>query len=108
MADPSRVTRSLLHGGERYDQEIVDFLEEKRFQVFDMNLVHVEDYKAFNLDPGAYLQRYFIGHYNPSGNHLFAYALRDRVVDWLEPKPVTYRDTTQKRIDFKGYLPEIK
>lgn len=107
LLDPSRVARPLLHGGERYDQEIVDFLEEKRFQVFDMNLVHVEDYKAFNLDPGAYLQRYFIGHYNPSGNHFFAYSLRDRVVDWLEPKPVTYRDTTQKRIDFKGYLPEI-
>jgi hypothetical protein len=53
-----------------------------------------------------YFKRYFIGHYNPAGNHFFAHALKDRVVEWLDPKPLPYRDTTQRVIDFKGYLQE--
>jgi hypothetical protein len=108
LLDPSRVTRVLLQGGARYDQEIVDFLKENQFTVFDMNLVHCEDYKCFNLRASAYLERYFIGHYNPAGNHLFAYSLKNRVVDWLDPKSLPYRNPTQKLIDFKGYLREIE
>jgi len=108
LLDPSRVTRVLLQGGVRYDQEIVDFLKENQFMVFDMNLVHCQDYKSFNLSPSAYMKRYFIGHYSPAGNHFFAYSLKDRIVDWLDPKPLPYRNTTQKLIDFKGYLPEVK
>lgn len=106
LLDPYRVTRTLLQGGTRYDQEIVDFLQENEFTVFDMNLVHCEDYKCFNLDVGDYFRRYFIGHYSPAGNHFFAYSLKDRVVDWLDPKPLPYRDSTQQIIDFKGYLQE--
>jgi hypothetical protein len=106
LLDPYRVTRTLLDGDARYDQEIVDFLQENDFTVFDMNLVHCEDYKSFNLSVGDYFRRYFIGHYNPAGNHFFGYALKDRVVDWLDPKPLPYRDTTQQIIDFKGYLQE--
>jgi hypothetical protein len=105
LLDPYRVTRVLLEGGERYDQEIVDYLKENEFRVFDMNLVHVEDYKSFNLSVTDYFKRYYIGHYNPTGNHLFAYSLKDHVVDWLDPKPLPYRDVTHQSIDFKGYLP---
>ena len=104
LLDPYRVTRTLLEGGTRYDQEIVDFLDENEFTVFDMNLVHCEDYKSFNLSVSDYFKRYFIGHYNPAGNHFFAYTLKDLVVDWLDPKPLPYRNTTQNIIDFKGYL----
>jgi hypothetical protein len=106
LLDPYRVTRSLLEGRTRYDQEIADFLKENKFTVFDMNLVHCEDYKSFNLGVGDYFKRYFIGHYSPAGNHFFAYALKDAVVDWLDPKPFPYRDTTRMIIDFKGYLDE--
>ncbi len=106
LLDPYRVTRTLLQGGSRYDQEIVDFLHENDFTVFDMNLVHGEDFKSFNLSVDGYFKRYFIGHYSPAGNHFFAYAIKDVVVDWLDPKPLPYRDTTQQIIDFKGYLQE--
>ena len=104
LLDPYRVTRVLLEGGERYDQEIVDFLAEHEFNVFDMNLVHQEDFKSFRLTPSEYFARYFIGHYSPAGNHFFAYSLKNKVVDWLEPKPLPYRETKQKIIDFRGYL----
>lgn len=61
-------------------------------------------YKAFNLSVADYFKRYFIGHYNPRGNHLFAYSLKDRIVDWLDPKPLPYRDTSQRITEFRGYL----
>lgn len=104
LFDPYRVTRVLLKGGDRYDQEIVDFISEHKFKVFDMNLVHQQDFESFDLSIDDYFKRYFIGHYNPAGNHFFAYALKDTVVDWLQPKPLPYRDTQQQIIDFKGYL----
>lgn len=100
------VTRQLINTGERYDRRIVDFLEEREARYFDMNPVHVEDYKSFNLPLEEYMNRYFAGHYSPKGNHFFAFAIKDAVVDWLDPKPITYRDDAQARISFEeGYLP---
>jgi hypothetical protein len=72
-----------------------------------MNLVHQEDYKVFKLSVEDYMQRYFIGHYNPAGNHFFAFSIKDTIVKWLDPKPITYRNDKSRMIDFKGYLPEI-
>lgn len=104
--DPYGVLRPMIHGEARYDQEIVDYIEENDFKFFDMNHVHVEDFKKFKIPLDEYLQRYFIGHYNPSGNHFFAYALKDTLVDWLDPKPITYQQGDGKLIRFKGYLEE--
>jgi hypothetical protein len=102
--DPRIAMRQLLEGKSRVDQEIVDFLEENKFNYFDMNLVHVEDYKDFNLSIDEYYDRYFIGHYNPRGNHFFAYSLKSKVVNWLDPMPFTYRTGDRPSIDFEGYL----
>jgi hypothetical protein len=98
------VTRKLLDGGERYDQEIVDFLREKKFLTFDMNVVHQDDFKNFRLNSSDYMKRYNIGPYSPTGNHFFAFSLKDYVVNWLGPKPLPYRQSKQKIIDFKNYL----
>ncbi|MBW7991538.1 MAG: hypothetical protein FVQ84_16215 [Planctomycetes bacterium] len=102
--DPYRVTRQLLQGGKRYDREIVDFLKERDINYIDMNLVHVEDFKSFNLSINDYFKRYFIGHYSPAGNHFFAYSIKDRIVEWLDPKPITYKGRARKMIEFKEYL----
>lgn len=104
LLDPYRVTRAMLEGKPRYDQEIVDFLHQNKFRTFDMNVVHQEDYKSFNLNPADYMRRYYIGHYSPAGNHFFAFSLKDNVVDWLVPKPLPYRASKQKIIDFNEYL----
>jgi hypothetical protein len=104
--DPS-LTRKLLDKTEaRYDREIVDFLNGSKFNYIDMNLVHVEDFKSFNLSVDDYFERYFIGHYSPVGNHFFAYSIKDRIINWLDPKPITYQDSARKMIEFKGYLQE--
>lgn len=102
--DPRIAMRQLLEGEPRVDQEIVDFLDQNNFNCFDMNRVHAEDYKSFNLSIEEYYDRYFIGHYNPGGNHFFAYSLKNKVVDWLDPKPFTYQVGDRQSIDFEGYL----
>jgi hypothetical protein len=106
LFDPSGVMKPLVEGKPRYDQEIVDFLKERRFRYFDMNLVHVADYKNFRVPFDQYVKRYFIGHYNPAGNHFFAYAIKDTVIEWLDPKPVPYQNQDGRWITFEGYLPK--
>jgi hypothetical protein len=106
LFDPSRVMRPLVAGKPRYDQVIVNFLVEHRFRYFDMNVVHVQDFKSFSVPFDQYLKRYFIGHYNPAGNHFFAYAIKDTVIDWLDPKPITYQNQSEREITFENYLPK--
>jgi hypothetical protein len=106
LFDPSRVLRPLVQGKPRYDQAIVDFLRDEQFRYFDMNLVHVEDFKNFSIPFDQYMKRYFIGHYSPAGNHFFASSIRRNVVDWLEPKPITCQNQEDRWITFEGYLPK--
>lgn len=104
--DPYGVFRPMVQGEVRYDQEVMDFIQDNNLRYFDMNEVHLEDYKKFNLSMDEYMDRYFIGHYKPAGNHFFAYAIKDSIVDWLNPKPITYLRDDRKVIRFKGYLQE--
>lgn len=106
LFDPGRVLPQLVEGRARYDQEIVDFLRKNGFTYFDMNVVHAEDFKCFRLTYEQYRRRYFIGHYNPSGNHFFAFAIKDTIVNWLDPKPITYLPGDDNMIRFKDYLRE--
>ena len=66
---------------------------------------HVEEFRTFNLDEWAYVNRYYIGHYSPMGNRFFADAVKDDILSWLDPKPVTYRDDS-RLLRFEDYLPE--
>ena len=101
-----KATRQLLQGEPRYDQEIVDYIEARNWPLFDMNLVHAEDFKSFNLSIKDYMKRYYIGHYSPAGNHFFAFSIKDTLVNRLDPKPITYLADDEAVIDFKGYLAE--
>ena len=71
-----------------------------------MNVVHARDFKDFGGSLEDYRKRYFIGHYSPHGNHFFAFAIKRQIVEWLDPKPITYQPGDQRWIDFRGYLPE--
>ena len=70
-----------------------------------MNVVQLRDFEKYRLPYDQYMKQYFIGHYNPRGNHFFAFSIKDQVVEWLEPKPITYRPPDPQSIDFHGYLP---
>ncbi len=73
--------------------------------VIDTVQKHVTEFQTFRLDAKRYVDRYYIGHYNPTGNHFFAYAVKDELVDWLDPKPPAYRGGDEEFIRFDGYLP---
>ena len=104
LFDPYQVLRALLQEKPRYDQPIVDFLDENGFRYFDANLEHFKDYQDFNLSVDDYFKRYFIGHYSPIGNHFFAYKLKPYLLEMLEPKPITYQKGDVGSTNFEGYL----
>jgi len=81
--------------GMRRDQEILNHLSVSGVPFFDMNAVHEREYDHVGGSYHGYLARYMVdgdGHYNPRGNHFFAYALKDRLLELLDPKPVPYQD----------------
>jgi hypothetical protein len=105
LFDPYRAMAEMRQSGKRYDQEVVDYLAAEGFDFFDMNEVHLRDYQRYNVAFSDYMKQYFIGHYNPRGNHFFAFSIKGKIVGWLDPKPITYRRTDPSSVDFKGYLP---
>ena len=58
----------------------------------------VERCRESTLSPRDFLKRQYIqargaavfGHWNPTGCHMFAYDIKDELVDWLNPKPPAY------------------
>ncbi len=93
----------MLKSGSRYDQEIVDYLVNEKFDYFDMNEVQLRDFKKHGVPYDEYQKLHFIGHYNPQGNHFFAYSVKDTIVKWLDPKPITYRQQNPDSVDLKDY-----
>src|SRR5690606_28100996 len=88
----------------RYDQDIVEDLTPENFYFLDISLVHVKDYYDFKLPVTDYIIRYMIGHYSLAGNHIFAYAIKSKLVESLDPMPITYQSQQQQMISFRGYL----
>jgi hypothetical protein len=83
--------------GYRFDQDFVDFLKNRGLPYIDLMDSHLGEFAKFNTSIEDYLQRYYIGHYNPLGNFFQAFAIKDRLVEMLEPKPVSYQDIEETR-----------
>jgi len=91
--------KDFIEKGQRFDQELVEYLESKNILYVDSLVKAAEEYKVFNLSVDKFLERFYIGragaqvfgHYNPYGNFWFAFAIRRKLVDWLDPKPPAYR-----------------
>ena len=81
-----------LLGEDRFDQVLIDYLKTREYPWVDLREAHLAEFKTFNLEADAYLKRYYIGHYGPAGNFFCAWALKDKLVEWLDPKPKAYRD----------------
>lgn len=90
--------------GTRRDQEILGHLTASGIPFFDMNDVHQGEYEQAGGAYHEYLSQYMNGgHYNPRGNHFFAYAIKDTLVGLLDPKPLPYRDQDPDTTDFSVY-----
>jgi hypothetical protein len=83
--------RADLQGQPRFDQDLIDWLKHKPYPVIDLRDSFRADYKRFKGDIKTYLARYYIGHHTPAGNFFTAWAVRDRLIKWLEPAPLPYR-----------------
>jgi hypothetical protein len=79
-----------LRGEPRFDQPLIDFLNEKELPYVDLLSAHQADFEQFALDVPAYVKRYYIGHYSPAGNFFQAFAMKDKLVEMLDPKPPAY------------------
>lgn len=79
-----------LRDGSRGDIPFVDFLKDKGLPFVDLMDEHMADFASSRLNVDEYIRRHYIGHYNPIGNHFAAFAIKDRLVEVLEPKPVAY------------------
>ena len=86
--DVARMARE----GTRFDQEFVDFMKEKGLPYVDLLEAHMADFAKYRIDVDGYLKQYYIGHYNPRGNFFHAWAMKDALVEMLNPKPYGYVD----------------
>lgn len=87
---PTSIARRIKEGT-RWDQPFVDYLHRQGLPAVDLMEAHLKDYAKYKIGIKNYLFQYFVGHYNPIGNHFCAFALKDRLVSMLDPKPLPYR-----------------
>jgi hypothetical protein len=80
-----------LSGEPRFDQGFVDWLKNKQYPVIDMLDVFAEDYKKYKVDIDQYLAPFYNGHHTPRGNFFTAWAIKDTIIRWLNPRPLPYR-----------------
>ena len=59
----------------------------------DMRDAFGKEYSLFKAGIEIYLDRYYIGHqhHTPAGNFLTAWAIKDKVCQWMDPEPLPYR-----------------
>ena len=79
------------NGEPRFDQSFVDWLKHRPCPVVDMCTAFAADYQRYKIAINDYLAPYYNGHHTPRGNVFTAWALKDAVVEWLNPKPPPYR-----------------
>ena len=90
LSFPSTSIARRVKEGTRFDQPFVDFLK-KNLPFVDLMEAHLSDFAQFSIPIEEYLKRYYIGHYTPRGNFFSAFAIKDKLVEMLDPKPVAYQ-----------------
>lgn len=83
--------RQFIDTGRRFDQALVDYLNQAGLPYVDLMLAHQKDSLQYRGSTDQGLARYFIGHYNPLGNMFCAFAIKDALVKMLDPRPRAYR-----------------
>jgi hypothetical protein len=79
----------------RWDQSIIDFMHSQQLPLVDLGQIHLDEFSQFSINLKEYLQKYFIGHYNPGGNMFCAQAIQCKLVEMMDPEPVPYNADTK-------------
>lgn len=74
-----------------FDQTFLDWLGTKDLPVIDLRDAYKKEHAHSKLSADAFLDPYYIGHHTPLGNFFFAWAIKNKMVAWLNPKPLPYR-----------------
>ena len=91
--------REYLTEGTRFDEAFLAHLKRGKFTYVDMLPKAKDEFANFKVPVDKFLARFYVaragaqvfGHYNPYGNFWFANGIRQELVDWMTPKPVSYR-----------------
>ncbi len=86
QSDIERTVRS----GRRFDQSIVVHLQKRGLPFVDL-LSAFEAARGDHTSVEKFLEPYYVGHHSPLGNAFIAYAIKDRLVELMNPKPRPYR-----------------
>ena len=70
--------------------EGIMILRNEVIPVIDMRDAFAAEYALCKVEPSIYLRKYYNGHHSPAGNYFTAWAIKDAVVTWLDPKPSPY------------------
>ena len=79
----------------RWDQSIIDFINSNKLPLIDLGKAHFDEFTQFSINLKDYLEKYFIGHYNPLGNMFCAQAIQVKLAEMMDPKPVPYNTDTK-------------
>lgn len=94
LSYPGGTVADACRGHSRPDSYFVGQLDELGITYVDSLAAHLADYSAFSIGPDEYVDRYYYGHYTPAGNHFFGYAIREPLLDWLDPGPPAYSENS--------------
>jgi len=75
-----------------FDQRLVDFLAARKLTYVDDLDLHRADFARSRLSPQDYLRPLYIGHYTPFGNFFQAFAIKDNLIQFLDPRPIAYSE----------------
>ncbi|CAM9988580.1 unnamed protein product, partial [Chrysoparadoxa australica] len=95
LSYPASSIAKYIETGERWDNPFVDYLKKKEVVFVDMAEEHKTDYMKYKISIEDYLDQYFIGHYNPLGNHFHGFAIKNKLVGLLDPKPRPYQTSVK-------------
>src|SRR5262249_33251049 len=82
---------TILKTGKRFDQEVVNLLRERRLPYVDLIEAYAADFSSYRVAFSEYGERHLVGgHLSPMGNLFVAFAIKDKLVKLMEPKPPAY------------------
>jgi hypothetical protein len=99
-------TANVLAGKPRWDQGFLNFIRGRGYPVIDMRDAFAVEYAMCKVDPSDYLRKYYNSHHSPAGNYFMAWAIKDEIVKWLDPKPLPYGPRGEDiRVQHDGWKP---
>jgi hypothetical protein len=83
--------------GYSFNQTFRKFMKDKGQGYVDLLDLYARDFAKTKMSVQQYLKQFYVSaetydsHYSPRGNYFTAFALKDRLVEMLDPKPPSYR-----------------